>query len=1093
MKKFWFRTAAVFMAVCMLIGMSVIAYAGERLDIVLNSGDVVEEEQYYTKNDYDPTDYKCVNSVVFNAYGSEPIIVKRYAFAGFDFGDNVWSITFNGTGEIRLGSYAFIQTEITDLDIPSNVVFDEDAFGVFADSCLKTVKISCALSEGIFTECEYLESVTFSDDFVSEEIPRYAFDGCSKTKSITIPSTVKKIDDSAFSYNGLENIVFNEGLESIGDNAFNVAFCLSYIKFPSSLKSIGNSSFRLGSLKTVVLNQGLEKIGEYAFAETSIKSVVIPSSVTEIGTKAFGYNSMSKVDGFTIYGYSGTAAETYAVENGFTFIPLDNSGDLINVVLNSGDVVEKGQFSSEHVEGSIEYPKDPNFKCINSVVVNAYGTEPVIIKKDGFSGSYWADNVWSVAFNGTGEIRLGQGAFRDTKITDLNIPSNVVYDEGATDVFNNCAVKSVEIGGSLCEGNFSECKYLESVYFLNSSTVEEIPKCAFEYCGRLKNIKVPASVKKIGDSAFEYSGLNSIELNEGLEIIENDAFGVTNGLTYVKFPSTLKSVGKYSFELSGLKRVDLNDGLETIDEKAFFFNDNLTYVRIPKSVTYIGEKAFGYIGETSKVDGFKIYGYIGTAAETYAKENGFTFIPIENDDGTIDVLLNSGDVVEEGQYYYLRSEENAPTYGFEYDPDFKCVKNVTFNATGTDPIIVNDLGFAGCYTPNNVQNITFNGSGEIRIGSLAFYLTQITDLDLPSNVVFDEDAHSVFSESKVKTAKIGCAFCPYMFEMCNYLESVTFTNKISVIPENAFDFCLDLKEITLPSSVRTIEKNAFIDSGLRSISLNNGLERIGEYAFMDCYGLKSVVIPSSVKEIGTQAFGYDSLEKIDGFTIYGYSGTAAETYAVKNGITFIPLEDNVTDVTYTPTWGSVNDYGFTVSGRADKLQVIEANGGTRTVTRNSPNVVIKSYDINGNEVNSLSRELDYEVWTVNTRLTPDTELQVHAKYNNEWVDATYRFSVSTLYSDKTLKKAELSATSGGQGIVNCNIVTGSGVSKVRVEYEDGMTSTYHSGYATLDVENMTYTYDITVKAYRTGEIPYKIYIKTPSGWQYATTLTYTAE
>ncbi|MDD6703426.1 MAG: hypothetical protein PUE34_03675, partial [Clostridiaceae bacterium] len=196
---------------------------------------------------------------------------------------------------------------------------------------------------------------------------------------------------------------------------------------------------------------------------------------------------------------------------------------------------------------------------------------------------------------------------------------------------------------------------------------------------------------------------------------------------------------------------------------------------------------------------------------------------------------------------------------------------------------------------------------------------------------------------------------------------------------------------------------------------------------------------------------------------------------------------------YTPSWSSVNDYGFTVSGRADKLQVIEANGGTRTVTRNSPNVVIKSYDINGNEVSSLSRELDHEVWTVNTRLTPDTELQVHAKYNNEWVEATYRFSVSTLYSDKTLKKAELSATSGGQGVVNCNIVTGSGVSKVRVEYEDGMTSTYHSGYATLDVENMTYTYDITVKAYRTGEIPYKIYIKTPSGWQYATTLTYTAE
>ena len=299
---------------------------------------------------------------------------------------------------------------------------------------------------------------------------------------------------------------------------------------------------------------------------------------------------------------------------------------------------------------------------------------------------------------------------------------------------------------------------------------------------------------------------------------------------------------------------------------------------------------------------------------------------------------------------------------------------------------------------------------------------------------------------------------------------------VTEIEENGFYFCKNIEEVIIPNTV----------------------EKIGENAFLGCRSLKSVTIPASVTSIGEKAFGYYTTEKneykkYDGFTIYGYSGTAAETYAEENGFTFIPLEDNVTGVTYTPTWSSVNDYGFTVSGRADKLQVIEANGGTRTVTRNSSNVVIKSYDINGNEVSSLSRELDYEVWTVNTRLTPDTELQVHAKYNNEWVDATYRFSVSTLYSDKTLKKAELSSTSGGQGMVDCNIVTGSGVSKVRVEYEDGMTSTYNSGYATLDVENMTYTYDISVKAYRTGEIPYKIYIKTPSGWQYATTLTYTAE
>ena len=44
---------------------------------------------------------------------------------------------------------------------------------------------------------------------------------------------------------------------------------------------------------------------------------------TTIGNNAFGYaNWSNKVDGFTIHGYAGTAAETYATENGFTFVPI---------------------------------------------------------------------------------------------------------------------------------------------------------------------------------------------------------------------------------------------------------------------------------------------------------------------------------------------------------------------------------------------------------------------------------------------------------------------------------------------------------------------------------------------------------------------------------------------------------------------------------------------------------------------------------------------------------------------------------------------------------------------------------------------------
>lgn len=506
----------------------------------------------------------------------------------------------------------------------------------------------------------------------------------------------------------------------------------------------------------------------------------------------------------------------------------------------------------------------------------------------------------------------------------------------------------------------------------------------------------------------------------------------------------------------------------------------------------------------------------------------------------IDVVLNSGDVVEEEQYYVGRSEENHPNY----DPNFKDVNKVTFNAFGSEPIIVKNSGFSGCIAPCTVNEIVFNGTGDIILGSRAFAITNITDLNLPSNIKFEDGACDVFSESKVKNVTIGCSMCESMFYGCNYLENVTFTadNDINEIPKAAFELTVGLKKIEIPSSVKKIGDSAFdlstvseikFNEGLETIGnlafntwgsfekitlpstvksigeecfnsykpylieLNDGLERVSKQAFICNFANQSVKIPASVTEIGEKAFGYsDSGKKAENFTIYGYRGTAAEMYANENGFTFIPLdsESSVKGVTYNPSWSSVNDYSFTVNDRADKVQVIEATGATRTFARNNSNVVIKGYDAEGNEVSSLSRELDHEVWTIRTRLTPNSDLQVHAKYKNEWESLTYSFSVSTLSSDKTLKSAELSSTSGNPDSVECKIVTGSGVNKVRIEYEDGMTTTVASSMAVLDEANMTYTYNLSVKPRHSGENNFKIYIKNPTdGWTYATTLTYTAK
>ena len=507
---------------------------------------------------------------------------------------------------------------------------------------------------------------------------------------------------------------------------------------------------------------------------------------------------------------------------------------------------------------------------------------------------------------------------------------------------------------------------------------------------------------------------------------------------------------------------------------------------------------------------------------------------------TYDVTLNSGDVVEANQY----SEER---FNGEYDPEFKCVKTVTINALGEEPIVIKRSAFSGSVT-RQVERLVINGTGKIILSSFAFCYTGITDIDIPSNVVFENGAECVFGASFLRRATIRSDLCPAMFQECWSLIYVNFLNpNIKKIPVDCFDTC-GLLSITIPSSVTEIEDGAFhstfylervnLNEGLESIGnrsfensnsikelkfpstlksigeksfydnsslvkleLNDGLETIGENAFLGCRSLKSVTIPASVTSIGEKAFGYYTTEKneykkYDGFTIYGYRGTAAETYANENGFTFIPLdsESSVMGVTYTPSWSSVNDYSFSVDGRPLKLQVIEATGATRTFSRHASNVVIKAYDEQGNEVHDTSADLAYEVWTVKTRLTPNSSLKIHAKYDNVWEDQTYDFSISTLYSDTTLKSAELAETSGKQSAVGCKIVTGSGVNKVRIEYEDGMTTTVNSSMAVLDETNMTYTYNLSVKPRHIAENSFKVYIKTPTdGWKYATTLTYTVE
>lgn len=133
----------------------------------------------------------------------------------------------------------------------------------------------------------------------------YAFYGCESLKNITLNGG-ELVERDAFQNNGCETITL-----------------------PSTMRVVDDESFTGKNLKTVNLNDGLQYIGEGAFFSMGkIKSVTVPASVTYIGVQAIGYYPpdpdnpfvLSEViPNFVIYGTSGTEAQTYADSNGIQF------------------------------------------------------------------------------------------------------------------------------------------------------------------------------------------------------------------------------------------------------------------------------------------------------------------------------------------------------------------------------------------------------------------------------------------------------------------------------------------------------------------------------------------------------------------------------------------------------------------------------------------------------------------------------------------------------------------------------------------------------------------------------------------------------
>lgn len=142
------------------------------------------------------------------------------------------------------------------------------------------------------------------------------------------------------------------------------------------------------------------------------------------------------------------------------------------------------------------------------------------------------------------------------------------------------------------------------------------------------------------DGIWKSTKIHTIDVNS-----ENSVYSSSDGVLYsadmsrlikypcaksgeYKFPDnvSLKVIESGAFSFSQIKNIELPEGVEIIN-KAFCSCENLTKIVIPKSVSVIARNAFENTNSA-----LTIYGYTGTCAETYAKDNDINFVALNSEE-----------------------------------------------------------------------------------------------------------------------------------------------------------------------------------------------------------------------------------------------------------------------------------------------------------------------------------------------------------------------------------------------------------------------------------------------------------------------------
>ena len=603
---------------------------------------------------------------------------------------------------------------------------------------------------------------------------------------------------------------------------------LTELTIPGTVTSIAETAFDGSCLAVVHVREGMTRLADTVFSNLPLTRVDLPDSLTTVGDGAFA--NCTKLQEITLP--------------------------------DSVTEIGEGVFDGCTALTTVHWPKNLT-----------------TIPNTAFAGCTALTD-----FDFTGITAIGDGAFSESGLTEVDLPMTVVrlgesaFEHSAlaeivslggvetlpTDVFAYTQIQTFDIpqGLYIAPGAF-EYSALQKV--ATGIDVTEINDGAFRNCRKLSSVELNEGVTRIGNNAFRAcTALTSIDFPESLVSIGDYAF-YTSGLTSLVVPSTVQQMGRMAFAGSALTEVSVVSGVKALGDYAFA-GCKATF-RLPMSLTEMGKYPFGFTASESdgnvtvfKMNDVTVIAPAASEAIRYAKENDLKYKMIGPEDTDFNEENYLYGTVGDGDWYFDKRtgalSTNATNVGAVqgfYLADGQLWKVRQAGVRSVHLLNgVKNLGeiFAGITT---LEQVTATES-LTNINSDAFVgCTGLKSVSLPAVTKIGANSFADCTALQTVDLPLAATISDHAFQNCTALQVLELP-VVTKITTTAFAGCTGLTNLTLGKGAAVIDDNAFTDcKALTNLDLG-GTVSIGREAFAGCTALSAISVPDSVTQLGVGAF-----------------------------------------------------------------------------------------------------------------------------------------------------------------------------------------------------------------------------------------------